>query len=67
VAKRMSKSRAMVKRQVELALKGDPKALSCLFGLARFQAAEQVETESTVSPDDLAILERYVARRGGKP
>lgn len=67
VTKRVSKSRAMVKRQVELALKGDPKALSCLFGLARFQTPEGDEAESAVGPDDLAILERYVARRGGKP
>jgi hypothetical protein len=67
VTKRVSKSRAMVKRQVELALKGDPKALSCLFGLARFQTPEGDEAESDVGPDDLAILQRYVARRGGKP
>jgi hypothetical protein len=67
VTKRVSKSRAMVKRQVELALKGDSKALSCLFGLARFQTQDPDESDSAVNPDDLAILERYVARRGGKP
>jgi hypothetical protein len=67
VAKRVSKGRAMIKRQVLLGLEGDAKALTCVFGLTRSLAQEQEEPESAVSPDDLAILERYVARRGGKP
>lgn len=66
VTKRVSKGRAMIKRQIELGLKGDAKALSCLFGLARFQTQEQDEAEPAVSPDDLAIIERYMTRRGGK-
>lgn len=53
----------MIKRQVELALKGGPRALSCLFGLARFQIHEDDEAEPAMSPDDPAILERLAARR----
>jgi hypothetical protein len=33
--------------------------------LARFQIHVEGEAEPAMSPDDLAILERYVARRAG--
>lgn len=63
VAKRISKRRAMIKRQVELALKGEPRALLCLFNLDRLHAGQADDADADLSADDQAIIARFLAKR----
>jgi hypothetical protein len=63
---KVSKQRAMLKSLVAKALKGDPRAANVVLTLVdKLFAAEvaAVEEMPAVTPDDQAILERFLARR----
>ena len=64
----LSKQRAMIKRTVELSLKGDIRATSLLVRLISIHLVldEQEETPTPLSHEDRAILERFFAGRGAR-
>jgi len=68
VTKRLSKRRAMVKRQAERALQGDTRAFSCLVAMSPGEnAAETMELPSDLEAGDRALIERYLGKRTGSP
>lgn len=65
---KVSKQRAMLKALVAKALKGDARAANVVLTLVdRLFAADSAATEEApaLTPDDQAILERFLARRLG--
>ncbi|MDT7040791.1 DUF5681 domain-containing protein [Candidatus Nitronereus thalassa] len=64
----LSKQRAMLKRTVELSLKGDIRATSLLIRLISVHLVldEQEENPTPLSQEDRAILERFFAGRGAR-
>jgi len=68
VTKRVSKRRAMIKRQAERALQGDTRAVSCLVAMSPGEnAAERMELPSDLEAGDRALIERYLGKRTGSP
>jgi hypothetical protein len=68
VTKRVSKRRAMIKRQAERALQGDTRAFSCLVAMSPEEnAADRVELPSDLEPGDRALIERYLSKQAGSP
>jgi len=66
VTKRVSKRRAMIKRQAERALQGDTRAFSCLVAMSPGEnAAERVELPSDLELGDRALIERYLSKQAG--
>jgi Family of unknown function (DUF5681) len=65
--KKLSKQRALVKSLTAKAIKGDARAIGILINLmVRVLALVEQETEAdVVSPEDMAILENFIARRSG--
>jgi hypothetical protein len=63
--KMLSKQRALVKSLTAKAIKGDARAISILINLmVRVLVLVEQETEADVlSPEDMAILENFIARR----
>jgi len=61
----VSKQRAMLKALVAKALRGDARAASVVLGLVSklFEAEAPVVPEPSLTADDQAILERFLARR----
>jgi hypothetical protein len=62
---RVSKQRAMLKALVAKALRGDARAASVVLGLVSKLFEPEAETEPipSLTADDQAILERFLARR----
>ena len=68
VTKRLSKRRAMIKRQAERALQGDTRAFSCLVAMSPGEnAAGKVEVPSDLEPGDRALIERYLSKQAASP
>jgi hypothetical protein len=68
VTRRLSKRRAMIKRQAERALQGDTRAFSCLVAMSLGEnSAGKVELPSDLEPGDRALIERYLSKRAGSP
>jgi len=66
--KRVSKRRAMIKRQAERALQGDTRAFSCLVAMSPEEnAADRVELPSDLEPGDRALIERFLSKQAGSP
>jgi hypothetical protein len=66
VTKRLSKRRAMVKRQAERALQGDTRAFSCLVAMSLGENPnDRAELPSDLEPGDRALIERYLSKAGG--
>ena len=65
--KTLSKQRALVKSLTASAIKGDARAIGILINLmVRVLALVEEETAADVlSPEDMAILENFIARRNG--
>jgi hypothetical protein len=61
----VSKQRAMLKALVAKALRGDSRAANVVLGLVSKLFAPEAETEPvpSLTADDQAILERFLARR----
>ena len=62
---KVSKQPAMLKALVAKALRGDARAANVVLGLVSklFEAAVPVEPVPSLTADDQAILERFLARR----
>lgn len=68
VTKRVSKRRAMIKRQAERALQGDTRAFSCLVAMSPGEnAADRIELPSDLETGDRALIERYLSKQAGSP
>jgi uncharacterized protein DUF5681 len=68
VTKRVSKRRAMIKRQAERALQGDTRAFSCLVAMSPGEKpAEGIVLPSDLEPGDRALIERYLSKQAGSP
>jgi hypothetical protein len=68
ITKRVSKRRAMIKRQAERALQGDTRAFSCLVAMSPGEnPAERAEVPSDLEPGDRALIERYLSKQAGSP
>jgi len=68
VTKRLSKRRAMVKRQAERALQGDTRAFSCLVAMSLGEnPSDRAELPSDLEPGDRALIERYLSKQAGGP
>jgi hypothetical protein len=68
VTRRVSKRRAMIKRQAERALQGDTRAFNCLVAMSRGEnSAGNVESPSDLEPGDRALIERYLTKQAGSP
>lgn len=64
---KVTKQRAMLKRLIEKALKGDLKAISTLLQLTSdIEQAHAVKTDTLLEPDDVAILEAYTNKLAPK-
>ena len=62
--KRLSKRRAMIKRQAERALQGDTRAFSCLVAMSLGQnPGDRAELPSDLEPGDRALIERYLSKQ----
>ena len=68
VTKRLSKRRAMIKRQAERALQGDTRAFSCLVAMSPGEnPAENLDLPRDLEPGDRALIERYLSKYAGNP
>jgi hypothetical protein len=68
VTKRLSKRRAMIKRQAERALQGDTRAFSCLVAMSPGEnPTEKLELPRDLEPGDRALIERYLSKHAGSP
>jgi hypothetical protein len=68
VTKRLSKRRAMIKRQAERALQGDTRAFSCLVAMSPGEnPAEKLELPRDLEPRDRALIERYLSKHAASP
>jgi|TARA_B110000438_G_scaffold181427_1_gene173343 hypothetical protein len=64
---KVTKQRAMLKRLIEKALKGDLKAISTLLQLTSdIEQAHAVKPDTLLEPDDVAILEAYTNKLAPK-
>ena len=63
----VSKQRAILKRAMEKALKGDMRAAALIVGwmAAYLDFEDGAEAGKSLGPDDRAIIERFVAARNG--
>ena len=63
-AKKVSKQRAMIKRNVLRAMEGDPRMFAAIAAmLSRLVETDSTVEESDLSANDKLILERFIARR----
>ena len=67
VTKRITKQRAIIKRLLQRALEGDPRALSTTASLARTELADEIAASPDLSAEDDEILARYLGKQRRAP